>query len=144
VFQRFFGKSLNDDSQENFIIHLTVAIIVEEPLKTTLENVSLFSRQVVLLLTGVQYCSPKCNLFRCSKNAMMYRDNTVWCRWTEDDCDVARCNFATCAKRRLLPRGVCGESVRRKTVETEPEKALIPTVRLKGKALRKLGEKEIF
>jgi hypothetical protein len=29
-------------------------------------------------------------------------------------------------------------------VETEPEKTAIPTVRLKGKALRKLGEKEIF
>lgn len=144
MFQRFFGRSPNVDSQENFIIHLAVAIIVEELLETTLENVSLFSRQVVLLLTGVQYCSPKCNLFRCSKNAMMYRGNTVWCRWTEDNCDIASCNFATCAKRRLLPRGVCGESVRRKTVETEPEKTMIPTVRLKGKALRKLGEKEIF
>jgi hypothetical protein len=75
---------------------------------------------------------------------MMYRGNAVWCRWTEDDCDVAKCNFATCAKRRLLPHGVCGESVRRKTVETEPEKTTIPTVKLKGKAMRKLGEKEIF
>lgn len=97
-----------------------------------------------MLLAGVQYCSPKCSLFRCSKNAMMYRGNAVWCRWTEDDCDVAKCNFATCAKRRLLPHGVCGESVRRKTVETDPERTAIPTVRLKGKAMRKLGEKEIF
>jgi hypothetical protein len=44
----------------------------------------------------------------------------------------------------LLPQGVCGESVRRKTIETEPEKTIIPSVRLKGKVLRKLGEKEIF
>jgi hypothetical protein len=44
----------------------------------------------------------------------------------------------------LLPQGVCGESVKRKTTETEPEKTVIPTVRLKGKAMRKLGEKEIF
>jgi hypothetical protein len=42
------------------------------------------------------------------------------------------------------PGGVCGETVKRKTVEREPEEALIPTVKLKGKALRKIGEKEIF
>jgi len=29
-------------------------------------------------------------------------------------------------------------------VETDPEKTEIPTVKLKGKAMRKLGEKEIF
>jgi hypothetical protein len=29
-------------------------------------------------------------------------------------------------------------------VETDPERTAIPTVRLKGKAMRKLGEKEIF
>jgi hypothetical protein len=57
---------------------------------------------------------------------------------------VSNCSFATCAKRRLLPRGVCGETVKRKTAEIEPEKSLIPSVRLKGKAFRKLGEKEIF
>jgi hypothetical protein len=74
----------------------------------------------------------------------MFRGNTVWCRWTEETCEVSNCSFATCAKRRLLPRGVCGETVKRKTAEIEPEKSLIPSVRLKGKAFRKLGEKEIF
>jgi hypothetical protein len=44
----------------------------------------------------------------------------------------------------LLPKGVCGESVKRKTIEIEPENTVIPTVRLKGKVFRKLGEKEIF
>jgi len=47
-------------------------------------------------------------------------------------------------KRRLLPGGICGETVKRKTVEKEPEEALGPAVKLKGKALRKVGEKEIF
>jgi len=47
-------------------------------------------------------------------------------------------------KRRLLPRGVCGETVKRKTLEKEPEEALGPPVRLRGKVLRKVGEKEIF
>jgi len=97
-----------------------------------------------LVLAGVKYCSPKCELFRCGKNATMYRGDTVWCRWTDENCVINNCSFSTCIKRRLLPQGVCGESVKRKTVETEPEKTIIPTVRLKGKALRKLGEKEIF
>jgi len=83
-------------------------------------------------------------LFKCGKNAAIYQRNNTWCRWTEEPCQVANCSYATCTKRRLLPRGVCGESVKRKTVEIEPEKTVIPTVRLKGKALRKLGEKEIF
>jgi hypothetical protein len=68
----------------------------------------------------------------------------VWCRWTDEECEVANCSYATCLKRRLLPRGVCGETVKRKTVEREPEETTIPTVKLKGKALRKIGEKEIF
>jgi hypothetical protein len=74
----------------------------------------------------------------------MFRGNNVWCRWTEEACEVPTCSYATCTKRRLLPRGVCGETVKRKTIEIEPEKSLIPSVRLKGKALRKLGEKEVF
>jgi len=95
-------------------------------------------------LAGIEYCSPKCKLFRCGKNALLFRGDSVWCRWTEEACEVSNCSYATCTKRRLLPRGVCGETVKRKTIEIEPEKTLIPTVRLKGKALRKLGEKEIF
>jgi hypothetical protein len=74
----------------------------------------------------------------------MFRGNNVWCRWTEEECEVANCTYAICTKRRLLPRGICGETVKRKTIEIEPEKSLIPSVRLKGKVFRKLGEKEIF
>jgi hypothetical protein len=47
-------------------------------------------------------------------------------------------------KRRLLPGGICGKTVKRKTIEIEPEEALVPTVKLRGKVLRKVGEKEIF
>lgn len=95
-------------------------------------------------MVEVKYCFPKCKLFRCGKNALMYRGKTVWCRWTEEECQVANCSFATCTKRRLLPNGVCGETLKRKTIEVEPEKAIIPTVKVRGKTLRKLGEKEIF
>jgi len=57
---------------------------------------------------------------------------------------MANCGYATCIKRRLLPRGICGETVKRKTIEKGPEEALVPAVKLKGKVLRKVGEKEIF
>jgi len=72
------------------------------------------------------------------------RGNTAWCKWTEEECNIANCSYATCVKRRLLPNGICGETVKRRTVERMPEEELVPTVKLRGKALRKIGEKEIF
>lgn len=74
----------------------------------------------------------------------MYRGNSVWCRLTEEECEISNCSYAMCARRRLLPGGICGETVKRKTRETEPEEVMIPAVKLRGKALRKVGEKEIF
>jgi hypothetical protein len=47
-------------------------------------------------------------------------------------------------KRRLLPQGICGETVRRKTVDRNPEDFIDEPVRLKGKAFRKLGERELY
>ena len=83
-------------------------------------------------------------MFKCGKNASIYRGNTIWCRWTEDDCEVANCQYAACIKRRLLPAGVCGEAIKRRTVESEPEETIKPAVRLKGKAYRRIGEKELY
>jgi len=92
----------------------------------------------------VKYCSPKCKFFRCGKNAAIFRRNSVWCKWTEEECNVANCSYAICIKRRLLPGGVCGETVKRKTVEKSVEEVVGPAVKLRGRALRKIGEKEIF
>jgi len=47
-------------------------------------------------------------------------------------------------KRRMLPGGICGETVKRQTVEKEPEDLIDEPVRLKGKALRKFGERELY
>jgi hypothetical protein len=50
-----------------------------------------------------------------------------------------------CVKRRLLPRGVCGETVKRQTIEKDIEDDFYDeAIKLKGKALRKLGDKEIY
>jgi hypothetical protein len=95
-------------------------------------------------LAEVKACSPTCQSFRCGKEAAAYRGNAVWCKWTEEMCGVADCTYAMCMKRRLLPKGVCGETIRRKTVEKQPDEVTGPTVKLHGRALRKIGEKEIF
>jgi hypothetical protein len=51
-----------------------------------------------------------------------------------------------CFKRRLLPGGVCGETVKRKTAEKdlEPDDYQDNSIRLKGKALRKLGDQDYY
>ena len=89
-------------------------------------------------------CYPACQFFKCVKNSAFNRHDSVWCRWTEEMCNVANCTYALCVKRRLLPRGICGETVKRKTVEREPEEVINQSVKLRGKALRKIGDREIF
>jgi hypothetical protein len=68
------------------------------------------------------------------------------CRWTEEACNVANCQYSMCVKRRLLPRGICGETVRRQTVEKgfEDDDVDEPAVKLKGKVLRKFGDKDFY
>jgi len=100
--------------------------------------------KVVHVLTQAKPCSATCKFFRCAKKAAVYRQDGVWCKWTEDICNIANCTFAMCVRRRLLPRGICGETVKRKTTEKDPEEIIGPSVKLRGKALRKIGEKEIF
>ncbi len=74
----------------------------------------------------------------------MFRRDDVWCRWTDDTCDVRSCTYAMCVKRRLLPGGICGETVKRKTAEKPVEEVVGASIKLRGRALRKIGEKEIF
>ncbi|UCD97203.1 MAG: hypothetical protein JSV35_03925 [Candidatus Bathyarchaeota archaeon] len=95
-------------------------------------------------MSEIKRCSPRCNLFKCVKNSAMFRGDSVWCRWTDENCNVANCNYASCVKRRLLPKGVCGQSLKRKTNEKKIEEAVGPPVRVRGKTLRRIGEKEIF
>jgi hypothetical protein len=50
-----------------------------------------------------------------------------------------------CFKRRLLPGAICGETVKRKTVEKDLEDDFFDaSVKLKGKTLRKLGDQEFY
>lgn len=47
-------------------------------------------------------------------------------------------------KRRLMPEAICGETIKRKTVEKDIDDFFDDSVRLKGKALRKLGDQEFY
>ena len=51
-----------------------------------------------------------------------------------------------CMKRRLLPEGVCGETVKRQTVEKDldSDDFMADSIKLKGKALRKLGDQDYY
>ena len=94
-------------------------------------------------------CSPSCNAFKCAKNAVFYRRDSIWCRETDENCTVAKCMYSMCVKRRLLPGAVCGETVKRKTVEREDldgggDDFKAESIKLKGKALRKLGDQEYY
>lgn len=85
-------------------------------------------------------CSASCQSFKCAKAAAVYRGDDVWCRWTEEGCNIVNCTYALCLKRRLLPQGICGETVKRKTVDKEPDEIVGPSVKLRGKILRKIGD----
>jgi len=98
----------------------------------------------VYILGEVKHCSPRCSLFKCAKNAAIYSGNDVWCRLADEKCNVANCNYATCIKRRLLPEGICGETVKRKTIDKRIEETVGPSIKLRGKTLRRVGEKEVF
>ena len=90
-------------------------------------------------------CSPMCNSFKCGKNSALFRRDSVWCRDTDETCNVAKCTYSMCMKRRLLPRGICGETVKRQTVEKDlDDDFLDDSIKFKGKALRKLGDKDFY
>jgi len=92
-------------------------------------------------LAQTKACSPICQSFKCGKNSALFRRDSVWCRDADEQCSVAKCTYAMCMKRRLLPGAICGETVKRKTVEKDLEDDFLgDSVKLKGKALRKLGD----
>ena len=92
-------------------------------------------------MSGPSPCTPSCKFFRCAKKALARRGDKFWCLWANDECDVSNCAFAICAKRKLLPGGICGETVKRKTKEVGPE--AIPAIKVSPRILKKLGEEEI-
>ncbi len=63
---------------------------------------------------------------------------------TEENCKVENCTYAMCFKRRLLPQGICGETVKRMTVERKLEDIPDRSIKLRGKALRRIKDDDFF
>jgi len=92
----------------------------------------------------VRYCNPKCEFFQCGQRANYFKGEKVFCRWADDECHATRCNYTSCIRGRLLANGVCGLTVRRKTTEKEALEEAPPTIRLRGRVIRRIDEREIF
>ncbi len=90
-------------------------------------------------------CFPKCRDFNCTKRALSFRQGQAWCEWTNEPCEPKNCSYAMCRRRQLLENGVCGKTIKRKTREdTRPEDFIDEEIRVRGKLMRKTGERTIF
>jgi len=69
------------------------------------------------LSTEPRKCEPDCPFFVCKQRALTKRGSSSYCRWVDDLCNVKSCAYASCAKYVLLPDGLCGRSIKRKTKE---------------------------
>ena len=90
-------------------------------------------------------CFPDCRDFKCTKRSLSIKGKEAWCEWTSEPCIPKNCNYATCFKRQLLDNGVCGKTIKRRTREdSRPEDVFSDEIRVKGKLMRKTGERTIF
>lgn len=90
-------------------------------------------------MKGKNPCRATCSFFRCGQRALYIRSNnpqqrgefrsnpweqrtirdgTPYCNWVGDICVVAKCNYAFCEKRALLPDGSCGYQERESAKQT--------------------------
>lgn len=97
-----------------------------------------------ILSESVRYCSPKCEFFQCGQRAKYFKGEKVFCRWADDECHPTRCNYASCIRGRLLANGVCGLTVRRKTIEKEAPEEILPAVKLRSRVLRRINETDLY
>lgn len=112
----------------------------------------------VLELRNLPQCKATCQFFRCGQRALYIkssapqqrgfrsnpweqrgnRDGTPFCNWVGDVCVVARCNYAFCEKRALLPNGTCGLQERE---SARPARSIEEEARREEEALRVARER---
>ena len=96
-------------------------------------------------MAGVKMCFPNCRDFSCTKRSLRMRGSQAWCEWTSEPCEPKNCTYALCHRRQLLDNGVCGKTVKRRTREDlGPDDVFDEEIRVRGKLMRKTGERTIF
>lgn len=96
-------------------------------------------------MSGVKQCFPECRDFKCIKRSLVIRDGEAWCEWTGEECTPKGCTYATCFRRQLLDNGVCGKTMKRRTQEDyDPDDLFQDEIQVRGKLMRKTGERSIF
>jgi len=88
-------------------------------------------------------CFSGCTFFRCSQGHFSARDDIGWCRLVDDECTPQTCKFTQCSKGKLLSNGVCGYTVKPKTVMVKPQQELKP-IRAPPKLAQRIKERELF
>jgi len=88
-------------------------------------------------------CFPRCEFFRCSQLSIRFKGERAWCNFADDECEISKCKYAQCVRSRLLPSGICGLTVRAKSLEIEPAEVTKP-VRVPAKLIQKIKERELF
>jgi len=99
----------------------------------------------VILSKSTKDCYPECDFFRCQQRALIFKKRKAYCRWADDFCEGATCNFASCFKGRMLANGTCGFNIKRKTKDTQQvediEKIEVP---MTNKVLRKFKGEDLI
>ncbi len=76
---------------------------------------------------------------------MILKGREAWCEWPCDECAPKGCNYAICYRRQLLETGVCGKTIKRRTREEDaPDDLFQDEIQVRGKLMRKTGERTIF
>ena len=89
-------------------------------------------------------CFPACEFFRCGQRSLFFKGKVAWCKFADDECVVKTCKYVQCVRGKMLPDGICGLTVKAKSLDDiKPEEAIKP-VKITGKLVQKLKEKELY
>jgi hypothetical protein len=89
-------------------------------------------------LKNSRLCEPNCPYFKCGQKAIYVKrgqkqgEKIIYCNWIGDLCIGAKCRYAFCEKKVLLPDGSCGLEEKPRKVRSIEEEALKEEIILKS------------
>jgi len=84
-----------------------------------------------------------CESFRCDQRALVLRGQTAYCRFADEECSPSTCKYSRCARGRLLPNGVCGLTLKTRTLEIRPEEFIDP-MEIPDKLAQRIKMKKLY